>query len=111
MANVVKHTLKYQEQRRTMLLNAHAKDDYGRHRGQVLYGMRLTPTGPNTVTIGSGALYTSLGTRLFWDVAGAPPVLDLSTAASLSGLPSAHLPLVVAVIARVNLAGAVATVP
>mgnify|MGYP006282072457 FL=1 len=67
MPNVVKHVFKFQEQRRTLFLNLATKDDFGRHRGVVLYGMQATPQG-TSLQIGSGALYTHFGTKFYWDV-------------------------------------------
>jgi hypothetical protein len=67
MTNVIKHALKYQEFRRTLFLNLMGKDDFGRHRGQVLYGMELSPEG-SKVRIRPGAFVTPYGTRFYWDV-------------------------------------------
>lgn len=62
----LKHVFKYQEYRRTQFLNTVSKDDLGRHRGGVLYGMKLIPKG-NAVYVDAGALYTPFGTKIFWD--------------------------------------------
>lgn len=62
----LKHVFKYQEYRRTQFLNTMAKDDLGRHRGGVLYGMKLIPKG-SAVYVDAGALYTPFGTKIFWD--------------------------------------------
>jgi hypothetical protein len=67
MADKIKLILKFGEQRRTLYLNAHNKDDYGRHRGQVLYGMDLSGSG-TVITVAPGAVYTAQGNRLFFDV-------------------------------------------
>lgn len=67
MADGIKNVLSYGEQRRTLYLNAHNKDDYGRHRAHVLYGLDLSGTG-SIVTINPGAVYTSQGQRLFLEV-------------------------------------------
>ena len=61
-----KHVFKYGEYRTTQYLNTMSKDDYGRHRGVVLYGMKLIPNSTN-VLVDSGALYTPMGTKIFWD--------------------------------------------
>jgi len=65
----IKHVFKYQEYRKTQFLNTMAKDDLGRHRGGVLYGMKLIPksAGGNSIYVDSGALYTPYGTKIFWD--------------------------------------------
>jgi hypothetical protein len=71
MVEVIKHTYKYGEFRTTELLNLHTKDEIGRHRGHVLYGMRVLPSGPGNptqITIRPGAIYTPYGTRFYWDV-------------------------------------------
>lgn len=111
MPNVVKHTMKYQEQRRTLYLNLHEKDNYGRHRGQVLYGMELSPVG-RTVVIRPGAIFTPYGTKFYWDVVNASVpgsnVVDIETV-QVGGLGVFDTdnsvlnkrPLYVAVIARV----------
>lgn len=67
MPDIIKNIFKYGELRRTIFLNAHNKDDYGRHRGQVLYGMNISGSG-TVLNIAPGALYTSQGQRLFFDV-------------------------------------------
>lgn len=110
--NVFKHVFEYQEFRQTQLLNLLTKDNAGRHRGNVLYGMRLTPSG-TTVTIGSGAIYTHWGTKFFFDAQdgitvsnGATPIntIDLASvpvvgAALTSGT---NRPVVVGIIAVLN---------
>lgn len=67
MPDIIKNIFKYGELRRTIYLNAHNKDDYGRHRGQVLYGMSISGSG-TVLNIAPGAVYTSQGQRLFFDV-------------------------------------------
>ncbi len=85
---VIKHTFKFKEQRRTIYLNAASKDEYGRHRGHVLYGMKLTPNGKK-IKIGPGAVYTPWGTKIFLDITDpATPGLmeiDLTAAENLPG--------------------------
>lgn len=113
MANVVKHALHFQEQRRTLFLNLHEKDDYGRHRGQVLYGMRLVPSGTKVV-IRPGAIKTAYGTKFFWDVINATDpdtnTLDLNDVSTValggqSVFDAANVsnrPIMVGIIARVS---------
>ena len=69
MAETIKNTLSYGEQRKTLLLNANNKDDYGRHRAHVLYGLTLSGSG-TVVTVAPGAAYTSQGLRIFIEVTG-----------------------------------------
>jgi hypothetical protein len=83
MTEIAKHAFQYREYRRTLFLNLHAKDEYGRHRGQVLYGFKLTPAG-TSVSIGAGALYTAFGTRFFWDMTETPASVDIASV-QLSG--------------------------
>lgn len=64
----LKHVFRYQEYRRTQFLNTMSKDDLGRHRGGVLYGMKLIPKIGNAIHVDAGALYTPYGTKIFWDV-------------------------------------------
>jgi hypothetical protein len=109
MADTVKHTIKYKEQRRALFLNAHAKDAFGRHRGHVLYGMQAKPAGLNTIRLQPGAFYTPLGTRVYWDVTDVTAsTLDLTAAAnlSLSTWGAAARPFAVGIIARVNVTNA-----
>lgn len=83
MTEIAKHAFQYREYRRTLFLNLHAKDEYGRHRGQVLYGFKLTPSGTD-VSIGAGALYTAFGTRFFWDMTETPASVNIASV-QLSG--------------------------
>ncbi|MFA6132543.1 MAG: hypothetical protein WC869_00850 [Phycisphaerae bacterium] len=103
----LKHVFKYQEYRRTQFLNTMAKDDLGRHRGGVLYGMKLIPKG-TSIYVDAGALYTPYGTKIFWDARATDlgpsiGVVDL-TAVLLNGVPvlqnTADRPIVVAVVAQ-----------
>lgn len=109
MSTRVKHTFSFQEFRRTLFLNLHAKDECGRHRGHVLYGMLVSPVAGanNIVKVGSGALYTALGTRLYWDVATSPEtVIDLTTvkigADPAIEAPAASRPFAIAIVAQVS---------
>lgn len=63
----LKHTMKYGEQRRTLWLNTHTKDDYGRHRSAILYGMNVTAYDATSVKIAPGAVATPYGTRFFFE--------------------------------------------
>jgi hypothetical protein len=111
MPSVIKHVFKYQEQRRTLYLNLAAKDDFGRHRGQVLYGMTCRPSGSNVI-VGPGAMYTSYGTKFYWDVVtseSSPPknVIDISnvkidTVGVFEATNNDKRPLVVGIIARIT---------
>lgn len=103
----IKHVFKYQEYRRTQFLNTMAKDDLGRHRGGVLYGMKLIPKG-TSVQVDAGALYTPYGSKIFWDARPADlgpsiGVVDLS-AVLLNGTPVLQnvtdRPIIVAVVAQ-----------
>jgi hypothetical protein len=67
MAPTIRNMLAFGELRRTLFVNAHNKDDYTRHRGQVLYGMTLSGSG-TTISIAPGAVYTSQGLRIYFDV-------------------------------------------
>lgn len=108
MTDVLRNTLRFQDPRTSKLLNAHTNSLFGRHRGHVLYGMQLTPTGLNTVQIGAGAIYTPLGTHFYWDVFSSPSAasLDLSAALNLASTPSSSRPAVVGVFAQVSMADA-----
>lgn len=91
MADIIKNVFKYGELRRTIFLNAHNKDDYGRHRGQVLYGMNLAGSG-TVLTVAPGALYTSQGQRLFFDATDGeidigPATVDAFGAAAKTNYP------------------------
>lgn len=68
MTDFIRNVLKYGEQRRTLYLNAHNKDDYGRHRGHVLYGMTMSAASGTAIAIAPGAVYTSQGLRIFFEV-------------------------------------------
>jgi hypothetical protein len=98
MPDIIKNIFKYGELRRTIFLNAHNKDDYGRHRGQVLYGMNISGSG-TVLSIAPGAIYTSQGQRLFFDVTDG--VVDIGpgigNADAFSLANQANLPLVVMV--------------
>lgn len=110
MAEVIKHVFKYKEQRRTVFLMAANKDEFGRHRGNVLYGMKISPLNKKIV-IGSGALYTPFGTKLFLDVQNPTNTdlmkldLDDTSVIDIEGLSifnvssRTHYPLLVAIIA------------
>lgn len=96
----LKHVFRYQEYRRTQFLNTMSKDDLGRHRGGVLYGMKLIPKG-SAVHVDAGALYTPFGTKIFWearanDVAPLVGVVDLSPVLS----DVTQRPLIVTVVAE-----------
>jgi hypothetical protein len=104
-----KHVFKYGEYRTTQYLNTMSKDDYGRHRGVVLYGMKLIPN-DTAVMIDSGALYTPLGTKIFWDakaqsVDPAVGIVDLTTLQYngnpvLDPLNNGARPLVIGIVAQ-----------
>ena len=110
----IKHTLHYQEARRTVFLHAMNKDNLGRHRGSVLYGMELSPylgdaTG-RSLQVGPGAVYTPYGTKMFLDTI-IPGLMSVSLAnLSVDGLniftggyAALNLrPIVVAIICNVN---------
>ena len=63
----IKHTFKYGEQRRALWLNTHSKDEYGRHRSAILYGMNTVIAGDATLRIEPGAVVTPYGTRFFFE--------------------------------------------
>lgn len=67
MTKIIKHNLHYQEERRTLYLNLANKDDYGRHRGVVLYGLNVEPASATSVRIRPGAVATPFGTKFFFD--------------------------------------------
>ena len=67
MATSIQNMFYYGAPRRTLFLNAHNKDDYGRHRAHVIYGLNLSGTG-TVVSISPGAIYTSQGLRMFLEV-------------------------------------------
>lgn len=103
----IKHVFKYQEYRRTQFLNTMTKDDLGRHRGGVLYGMKLIPKG-GAVHVDAGALYTPYGSKIFWDARPSDisnGVIDL-TAVLYQGYPVLDIanvvqrPIMVAVVAQ-----------
>lgn len=93
----VKQTLKFGEERRTLWLNLHGKDAYGRHRGYVLYGMDVVPQSGTTVQVKPGAVYTPWGTRIYIEdpVVSANTLVDLSTVpnwnSNAGGNPLPHL--------------------
>jgi hypothetical protein len=109
MANIIKQTFKYQEQRRTLFLNLANKDNYGRHRGQVLYGMRLVPDA-TAVIIRPGAIHTAYGTKFYFDVTNPSQPINRVDVALLqvagNGVFDAsndiRRPMTVAIVAEVN---------
>ncbi len=94
MADIIKNVFKYGELRRTIFLNAHNKDDYGRHRGQVLYGMGLEGSG-TVISIKPGALYTSQGQRLYFDATDGTIDIGPATVDAFGVGNQANLPIVV----------------
>lgn len=108
----IKHIFRYQEARRTVFLHAANKDNYGRHRAHVLYGMKLHPgsTG-TTIQIGPGAIHTGYGTKMFLDTIK-PGIMQVDLAdAVVSSLNNTKVldpvnfgkrPLMVAIICKVH---------
>lgn len=86
----IKQTLKYGEQRRTLWLNTDNKDEAGRHRGYVLYGLNVEVIGATVIKIYPGAVVTPYGTRLFIEQYSGNPgngeFNEIDVAASVPGL-------------------------
>ena len=97
--NTIQNDIPFGAPRRTILLNAHNKDDYGRHRGQVLYGMELTGTG-TVLSIAPGALYTSQGLRIFWDVTDGTVDIGPSTIDAFNVSKQSQMPFCVLIFLR-----------
>lgn len=117
MSDVIKHVLKFQESRRTVFLHAANKDAFGRHRGHVMYGMKLTPNGTK-VHIGPGALYTAFGTRLYLDIQSSasvaglltldlndPTIVNVNNSSIFNSNNYERYPLIVAIIAKFDVYG------
>lgn len=116
MSTYIKHVFKFQEQRRTVFLAASNKDNLGRHRGAVQYGMKLTPSG-TTVQIGPGALYTAFGTRLYLDIESPTiaglmtldlndtSVVNINNQSIFNSSQFARRPIIVAIIAKFDVYG------
>lgn len=108
----LKHLLKWQEFRQTLFLNASRKDAYGRHRGHVLYGMRVTPLADNVIQIGAGALYTPFGTSFYFEavnLAAAQIDIDgvlVNDQPILSAFNFDYRPLAIAIVANVSVLSA-----
>lgn len=66
MAPRIQTVIPYGALRRSLFVNDNNKDDYGRHRGQVLYGMTLSGSG-TVISIAPGAVYTAQGLRIYLD--------------------------------------------
>lgn len=97
----LKHTFKYGEQRRTLWLNTHSKDDFGRHRSAILYGMNVEAISASRVRVAPGAVVTPYGTRFFFEQYSDPSnpsfnEVDVNVEANAFGL-SAQFPIVVCV--------------
>lgn len=111
MADVLKHVWRFQEFRRTLFLNLAGKDEYGRHRGHVLYGMRAVPIGARKLRIRPGAIYTPYGTKFYYDVVSptTPDVSDIdfdvdvqiNSQSIFAAVNEQHRPIVVALYARI----------
>lgn len=98
MSDIVRQTITYRDPRQSQILNAHNKDNYGRHRGIVLYGMTVSAASATTLTIGAGAIYSPFGTKVFVDLApGAGNTISVSSA--LLSTPLSARPYVLAVVA------------
>jgi hypothetical protein len=102
-----KHLLKYGELARTLYLNSTSKDALGRHRGYVLYGMKVTPESATTLRVHAGAIVTPYGTRFYYEPDPAEAgdfttiVLDGTTDAAIPG--ANERPSVIAIVARCQL--------
>jgi hypothetical protein len=92
MAPTIRNMLSYGALRRTLFVNAHNKDDYTRHRGQVLYGMNLIVAGSTLLNIAPGAVYTSQGLRIYFDVTDGSVDIGPSTVNAFSVGNQANLP-------------------